>query len=212
MKSIYIFLLLLLFHFYGISQCDTTSNIPEAKKRYGLWFTPSFASEINGLGIGLISSYVPCNRPWTQTGNGVTVVLFGQGIFNLIGCKSYSFQNFFEYNMVEEFHRDTAFAPRNIQNGLVVSTFGTFTEITNGVSLSFLASQGETLNGLSINLVRNFYHQMHGVSIGMFNTQGEAKGVQIGLVNKAAFLQGFQFGLWNRNQKRSMPIVNWCFT
>lgn len=37
------------------------------------------------------------------------------------------------------------------------------------------------------------------------------KGVQIGLVNNAAKLRGFQIGLWNTNQKRSLPLFNWCF-
>jgi hypothetical protein len=43
------------------------------------------------------------------------------------------------------------------------------------------------------------------------NHDTKCKGIQIGLINSAVDLKGLQIGLWNKNQKRSMPIINWNF-
>jgi hypothetical protein len=98
-----------------------------------------------------------------------------------------------------------------LHNGLIVSPMGMLTSQVNGVSLSGWMSAGLKLNGFSFNLVYNRYEYLNGVSIGMVNHTGKMNGVQVGLVNNATNLRGIQLGLWNTNQKRSLPIINWCF-
>jgi hypothetical protein len=37
------------------------------------------------------------------------------------------------------------------------------------------------------------------------------RGVQIALFNSSMNFKGIQIGLWNKNQKRSLPFINWNF-
>lgn len=84
-----------------------------------------------------------------------------------------------------------------IINGLDLNASGSFDSKTNGVTISAVMNKHYFVNGLTIGIIGNHDTKCHGI--------------QVGLINSCKQLKGFQFGLWNKNQKRSFPIINWCF-
>lgn len=84
--------------------------------------------------------------------------------------------------------------------------------IVNGLELSVGGNYETEVKGVSITPVINKHYKLEGLGIGLLgNFDIEVKGVQIGLFNKCNKLRGFQFGLWNKNGKRSLPLINWQF-
>ena len=100
------------------------------------------------------------------------------------------------------------------------------TKRINGLHLGIVDLEPSVINGLEFNVVSvnnscngislaafNLTNQINGLSISLVkNRSDKCKGVQIGLFNQADELNGFQFGLWNKNQKRSLPFINWNFS
>jgi hypothetical protein len=173
------------------------------KNYYGIRVIPSRAMNIYGIAIGPVGSEVVCFMPYTKKSHGLNIQIPGQGFNSVFMMKPIQAKALTVDKM------DTIQLSA-LHNGLIVSPLGTFTSKINGVSLSGWMSAGLVLNGFSFNLVYNRYECLNGVSTGMVNHASEMKGVQIGLVNNAAKLRGFQIGLWNTNQKRSLPLLNWC--
>ena len=99
-----------------------------------------------------------------------------------------------------------------VHNGLIVSTFGTRTDLTRGLSISGWMSMGSRLNGITVCPLWNLHGRINGVAIGAVNHSASLHGVQIGIINKSLRTRGIQFGLWNRNEQRALPLVNWNFT
>jgi hypothetical protein len=183
----------------------------KAKNRYVFWMIPSAATNIYGIAFGPIGSESICNRPYTKYSHGLNIQFIGQGVFQAFYIKYAKFEDFdLRANEDPGFFSDSL-SKRAIHNGILLSSFGTFTDQVNGVSLSPWMSMGKKVNGISFNLLWNRYERINGVSIGLVNHAVVSKGLQIGLVNKAKKNRGFQFGLWNKNEKRSLPLVNWSF-
>lgn len=82
-----------------------------------------------------------------------------------------------------------------VSNGLNVNGFMGFVTINNGLCTSLLYLSSGTSNGVSISLLYNSTIELNGIQIGLFNTSFKTRGVQ--------------FGLWNKNEKRSLPFINW---
>lgn len=82
-----------------------------------------------------------------------------------------------------------------VSNGLNVNGFMGFVTINNGLCTSLLYLSTGTSNGVSISLLYNSTIELNGIQIGLFNTSFKTRGVQ--------------FGLWNKNEKRSLPFINW---
>lgn len=85
----------------------------------------------------------------------------------------------------------------SIIHGLDINASGSFDSKTNGVTISAIMNKHHVVNGLTMALIGNH--------------DTKCNGVQVGLINSCKQLRGFQFGLWNKNQKRSLPLINWCF-
>ncbi len=67
----------------------------------------------------------------------------------------------------------------------------------------------ESFNGLEIGVV-NQSLTFKGAAIGIVNIADMSMtGIQIGLINISGKNKGLQIGLWNKNAKRSLPIINW---
>ena len=95
-----------------------------------------------------------------------------------------------------------------------------------GVHLGIVNLEPSKVDGLELNILNlnnncrgvsiagfNIANQIEGVSVGVIrNYADKCDGVQIGLFNETEELNGFQFGLWNKNQKRSLPFINWNFS
>lgn len=171
-------------------------------------FLPSKNEKIYALSLGIIGSEVLCNSAHTQISSGVNIQLIGQGMFQWFYIKQFDFKQILNQNddSIPVLFRRTP--PRVVHHGIVVSTFGTFTDNINGVSVSGSMSMGNRVNGLSINTFWNVYNTVNGISIGLVNHAVRLSGVQIGLFNNAVTVQGLQIGLWNRNKKRSLPVIN----
>lgn len=96
----------------------------------------------------------------------------------------------------------------------------------SGVHLGLVNLEPTKIDGLEINVISlnshcsglsiagmNIVDEINGVSIGIIRNYSEkCDGVQVGLINETADLNGFQFGLWNKNNKRSLPFINWSFS
>ena len=68
-------------------------------------------------------------------------------------------------------------------------------------------------NGMMISGVVNYAQQFNGMQISLSNhINNRGAGLQIGLFNRAKNFRGIQLGLWNKNDKRSLPIINWQFS
>lgn len=90
-------------------------------------------------------------------------------------------------------------------NGLHISWLSNSAEIANGIQVS-LSNKAEKFNGFQIG-IGNQIDSGNGVQIGFYNSTEKLKGVQIGIINKSKS-RGFQIGFWNKNSKRTMPILN----
>ena len=196
---------------FSFAQSEELKIDNKAKNRYVIWMIPSAATNIYGIAIGPVGSESICNRPYTKFSHGLNIQFIGQGIFQPFYIKHANFEG---YNLSDgdEYRSfsDTLYK-RALHNGILFSSFGTFTDQVNGISLSPWMSMGKKINGISLNLLWNRYERINGVSIGLVNHTVVCNGVQIGLVNKAKKNRGFQFGFWNINEKRSLPLVNWSF-
>ena len=100
----------------------------------------------------------------------------------------------------------------NITNGLSITFFANFAQIANGVQLAVIGNDSAFMSGLQCSFLTNSSQSISkGVQIALFNVATIHNGFQIGVLNRAEHLHGLQFGLWNKNQKRSLPIINWNF-
>ena len=192
-----------------LSQNQSNKPDVESKNRYGLWIIPSPAKNIYGLTLGLFGNETICNLPYSKSTHGVNAQILGQGFFLIFYFNEFSFKKIMDpYDPSFAEIQDSSLT-KSVHNGILVSTFGTFTDQVNGISISSWMSRGRVINGVSLNLLWNCYDRINGCSIGMVNYASEVNGVQIGIINKSKKLRGIQVGLWNRNEKRSFPILNW---
>ena len=114
------------------------------------------------------------------------------------------------------------------QNGMALSILGNDSYVMNGLSGGFIGNHTQTLNGAQIggfnvseftngiqigiqNNNNKNQNLTNGAQIGVLNYTEDLQGVQIGLINNTKSLKGIQIGLWNKNEKRSLPIINWNF-
>ncbi len=98
-------------------------------------------------------------------------------------------------------------------NGISIAGMTNSIERANGIVIGFGGNQIRKGNGLMISSAwGNFADHFNGIQISMENhIVGKGTGIQIGIFNKATNFKGIQLGLWNKNDKRSLPIINWNF-
>ncbi len=205
MKRLSFLIIILFFPVVSFSQQDSVAYRHAVRNRYGVAIIPSPAKNIYGIALGLVGSDVLCKSPYTKYTHGINLQIIGQGFFNVFYINKSEFSNTFLQNTHDSTWR------RAVHNGVLLATFGTWTDKVNGLSVSLWMSSGSKINGVSFQLFWNLYYQVNGVSIAAYNHTAITNGVQIGIVNKTNQLRGFQFGLWNVNEKRSLPLVNWNF-
>jgi len=143
-----------------------------------------------GLGVGFLGyhpSYdvndsILMNQPPTGTINGINLSLFG----------TIKFDNL---------------------NGLTIGGFAQALNNVNGVMISLAGNISTEFSGLQLSVMGNDAYSVKGLQLCMVsNSVHDLKGVQIGLINQSQKTKGFQIGLWNINEKRKLPIINWCFS
>ena len=213
----YLFIMKLIFNLFLFSQlcsfCYSQTNVDITSKEnsYVFRFLPSTKDNIYGIAFGIVGSETVCNFPNTKNSHGINIQIIGQGLFIPLNRNAFGYKT--------NFMTDSSYMVKNINdvlfkakhNGLLISGFGTMTDITNGISISFLSSMGYYMNGISINLLSSKYTNVNGLSIAINNEAYKVNGIQIGLINRTNKLKGFQFGIWNVNSKRRLPFINWNF-
>lgn len=110
--------------------------------------------------------------------------------------------------------------------GLSTTIFMNNIKKANGISLAGLTNSIAQANGIVVGFGGNGIEKGRGIMIGgpwgnyakdfsglqvsFENTIVEkGAGIQIGIFNTAKNFKGLQLGLWNKNQARSLPLINW---
>jgi hypothetical protein len=169
-------------------------------------FIPSIKDNIYGVSFGPIGSESICNVSHLRKSHGLNFQLIGQGLFIPLNVQEFSFDSLL---LTPDTLLLTTQNTRSLHNGLLFSTFGTYTDFSNGLVLSACCSFGRKINGLAVNLVANKYVVVNGVELGLQNQAHTMNGLQLGLFNRCVELNGLQIGLWNVNEKRKLPFMNW---
>jgi len=95
-------------------------------------------------------------------------------------------------------------------SGFTINGLYSATKQLDGLHISGIGNKAEAATGVLIAAV-NDIGSCKGVFVGAFNITNDIKGVQVGLVNISQKAKGVQIGLWNKNNKRSLPFINWNF-
>lgn len=180
-------------------------------KKYVVWVSPSKATHV----YGLMFNFWPRDE-----GNSFAKFpkIYGAEInLNPIGLFS-PFITLF-HSISGETHKPIAENLDSINfkgfkkiNGLQIGLINMEPTVINGLDINATGSFESKTNGITISAVMNKHYFVNGITIGVVgNHDTKCNGIQIGLINSCKQLKGFQFGLWNKNQKRSLPLINWCF-
>lgn len=200
-------LVFLLFTFKIFSQNDSVRE----NRKYVAYYSPSDATEVNGLmfnfwlkdldDIGV--KYPRINGIEVDLNLANLIVTPMAIVHTLLDSTSRSpltnridTINYCNFKQINGLHVGLGNMENSVNNGLGINLGASCLNKTNGVILSVVNKNYE-INGLSIGLI--------------FNGVVNCNGIQIGLINNCKKLKGFQFGLWNKNQKRSLPFINWSF-
>lgn len=205
------FFLFILFMSSVVFSQESKLDTVKRNNSYGIWLLPSAKDNIYGIAIGLFGSEIICDKKNVKHSHGLNIQLLGQGFFIPINKNAFSYKALFSTDSSYMVSIMDSSNTKAVHNGILISGFGTMTEISNGLVFSPWFSMGKKVNGLAFNLFANKYTVSNGVSIAFSNESYKTNGVQIGIVNRTRKLKGFQFGLWNVNNKRKLPILNWCF-
>lgn len=185
------------------AHCQRMTAYKASNPKNIAWFTPSGATKINGLSVGIQAFNV--NNAHLKI-NGVNADLGMLSMMALPYLLDYYFTiprkrtpEFMDYDTTEL-----------IVNGISLSMGGELGVSINGLNVAGLVTGGYQLNGISITggftRVRNF----RGITIsGLVNHAKSGIGLQLALFNQCEKLKGLQVGLWNKSGKRSLPLLNW---
>jgi hypothetical protein len=172
--------------------------------------------KVNGLnlelfGFGILAPLIP-HSPVTADGNSVkTQFLKDTVALQINGINLSPLGSFCECN-INGFNLNGMASASNVVNGLSLAFFGNFAQISNGAQCSIVANDVAFFNGMQFSFLTNSSQaESNGVQISAINNALNHKGVQVGVINKAHHLKGMQWGFWNKNQKRSLPFINWVF-
>lgn len=200
-----VFYLLSLLAAITVSAQSVDMKSKTGRTRNIAWYSPSGASQVNGLSVGaqllnVKKGNVVANGVNAEAGL-VTLLVLPYFIHDVLSAeKEHTFINL---------HPDSA---NNKINGLTLSFGGNVACSVNGISLSGLTASMASVNGIAISGFSSLTYQFRGISIaGFMNRSLYGHGLQIGLFNKCSDLKGVQIGLWNRIGKKGFPIVNCRF-
>ncbi|MET0393217.1 MAG: hypothetical protein ABW019_08755 [Chitinophagaceae bacterium] len=195
-------------YYYEGNITEKADTAPPKKypRKKGVWFTPSNASEITGLNIGLV----------TMPGGGDSLLIRGLnvnadilsmfvGVLSLVTIASDNALINFP-DPVDKSSRLTRV------HGVSLSFGGLGVDQFRGISLNGFIYMVTETKGLVITGFQNIAADFSGVLISpLRNKSVTGKGLQIGLFNICKNLKGVQVGLWNVNSKRKLPLINWSF-
>lgn len=194
----------------GSSYTSIYGQTPMDQKHFAI--TPQGGVHVKGLALGLVTNPIQNDIKI----EGVNLQLMGTGFFTPIfiaDAMEYYIEDFSESALDKEIKVSKERDHIDI-TGLSISYSGVASKSMNikGVNLSGVGTISSFSRGVSVALLWNFSAVSHGVSFGAVNNTLEHKGLQLGIVNSTKRSRGFQIGLWNKNEKRSLPFINWNFS
>jgi hypothetical protein len=187
---------------------DTVSKKRPRLVKNIAWYTPTKATEINGLTMGLQTTFDDENP---LAINGVNLNADGLSAFIGMFAMVYIFTNTDLDKMPDTLNKSNV---NSSLNGLSISAGGLLNSSmrVRGVSINGVVSSANEMVGLHITGTQNITEAFKGVVItGITNRTLKGRGLQIALFNVCKDLKGVQLGLWNVNSKRSLPFINWRF-
>lgn len=162
-----------------------------------LWFTPSTATTINGIGIGPSNSGTQRALPVAQTINGLQI--------ELLGIRTLQFP----LQIPERRYMRSVTAKQGgvTVNGLLAAVSGSSgVDRINGAFVSALFGSAGEVHGISVNPV-NFIGKVDGLALGLVNNVREGGGASVGLYNNCEEFDGTQVGLINIRKRGGGPQI-----
>lgn len=218
-----------------------TINLGAQNKIRGpIWITDDANTDVIGLSLAAYPKgiFQGGDTPMSRT-FGVKLELFPLSPFYFLAPQSplqsdsdESFQNILKGDINEKTYGlniETGSFSEKDTYGISVTGFLHYSRKSNGISIAGVSNTIERSNGLMVGFGGNQVYQGNGLMLaGLFGNhaqnfnglqisaenyiEGRGIGVQIGIFNKATNFRGIQLGLWNKNDKRSLPILNWQFS
>lgn len=169
----------------------------QQETRNFVWFTPSTATTINGIGIGPANSGNGRTAPLDQTINGVQI--------ELPGLRSLQFP--LQAPERRYLRSVTAEQGEVTVNGLLAAVSGSSgVDHINGAFVTAFCGFAREVNGVSLNPV-NFIGKVDGLALGLVNTIREGGGASVGIYNNCEEFDGTQVGLINIRKRGSGPQI-----
>ncbi|MDH7445122.1 LA_2272 family surface repeat-containing protein [Aquimarina sp. 2201CG14-23] len=202
----------------------------EKRKAYfPVWTYHSEHSDIYGLSLGVLPKDTFNDVSLTRS-YGVRVEAPGFGLFYFMAPKSFIKGGAKEDNITEKVYgfNVSGGSLRNIgvdgcsvalvgqylqkMNGIAIAAMGNSVEEQKGIMAAFMMN--EMFKGVGVSMaLGNHAHYYQGLQIGVSNgIEEKGTGLQIGVFNKSKNFRGIQIGLWNKNERRSLPFINWQFS
>ncbi len=186
------------------SSFDTyiSSSIKKTRNIFG--FIPNGNTKrINGLSIGLcLNSYDSIEI------NGLNIEILG----GWVGSPSFIAEKT-KYSDTAKTKRE--YYKKYIQkiNGITLATIeGVNNAQVNGITISPFDNLANEVNGVGLAILANGSQFFNGLELAVFaNVASRGRGIQIAAINTCYDFRGIQIGLWNKNDKRSLPFINWQF-
>ncbi len=202
----------LIFFFFGLTLSSQNKRTKTSDKKYFIWVSPSKVTHV----YGLMFNFWPKNNDDSLVQypkiNGIEINSSPVGIFAPFLATLYSLDIPKIMSSIEWEADSIDYKRCKKVNGLELALCNLEPTIVNGFELNLSGNFDSVTNGLTISIPANRHAKINGVTISIIaNADKVCNGVQIGLFNACAKLKGMQFGLWNKNQKRSLPFINWCF-
>lgn len=219
----------------AISQNNMTTN---QKLRFPVWITHSKNTDIIGVSLGAFPTDYKNEKKMTRT-FGMRVEVFPLSPFYFLAPRTpisrdeAAFQKYIKSDgatqQVFGLNISTGTFEGIDAYGISITGFMHYSRKNNGISISGLTNSIERGNGVIVGFGGNEVYQGNGMMISSvwgnwskrFNgiqisaenyIDKKGSGIQIGVFNKAKNFRGIQLGLWNKNDKRSFPIINWQFS
>ncbi|WP_052184312.1 LA_2272 family surface repeat-containing protein [Psychroserpens sp. Hel_I_66] len=227
---IFIFIVLL-----ATSSLVQSQNTNERKLRFPVWITHSQNSDIIGLSLaafpkGVIEKDTTLTRTYGIRFEASLIAMLSplMGRSPVSTRKDFykSKQNTLRTEIINGLNLSSGTFGETTVNGFSASLMIQYLYNMDGVAIAGLSNLIEKHNGIAISALGNEVYKSNGLLVGFGNEVNEFNGIQIGAINgvldkgvgiqigifnKAKNFKGIQIGLWNKNDKRSFPIINWQF-
>jgi len=204
MRKIILGLLVLVTYSCGTGKMATKES-EQVNKKYVAWYSPSQVNDVYGMMFEVFPREYP--KEYLNI-YGVDFNICPLGALSLMSAAPYLVipdMEMHNYENAEDVYKKIY--------GLQLALLNFDLSIIYGLDINAVCSLGDNkINGISFAPLQNRNRVVNGLSIAVLsNNDIRCRGVQIGLFNTCSDLKGFQIGLWNKNIKRSLPIINWNF-